>query len=686
MDQDAPIVFASDGFCKLTGYSKEEILGHNCRFLQGPETEPAVVDELRQAIAKGERCSVRILNYRKDGQKFWNYLTIAPVYNSAGSVVKYIGVQVDVSQETDGNCFVDQGGVPLLIKSDARLETKVQRPVGEVLCEVEQAHMSGENEQPRHLDVETGDNLPSIPTRRKGVEMGTTMERIQQSFVISDPSLPDCPIVYASDEFLAMTGYCREEVLGRNCRFLQGEDTDRETVAAVRDAIEQGKECTVRLLNYKKDGTPFWNMFSLAPVRGNDDKVQFFVGVQADVSLHGGEQGATQTSQRTAKQVTKSVNQLTGGQKQDEFAGICIDKLAWKPHRANRKAFQALLDAQERTEQKRLTPQDFQIVRRLGKGDVGEVMLVRLRDGDTTEQFAMKCVSKKDTLSRNKVHRVRTEDAILKMIDHPLIANLVLSFQTETHLHFITEHCPGGELYQVMHKMEKRRFEEWQARFYVSEVVIALQYLHLHSVVYRDLKPENIMLLPSGHIVLTDFDLSFLSPSPTEPQVLTASGFDEPAQLCGKRNSKQTHARVLYAEPLEMTNSFVGTEEYLSPEVINAAGHSAAVDWWELGILLYELIFGTTPFRGRHRDETFSNVLHVQLRFPTEPKPSQHAYDLMRGLIRKDPERRLGSNSGAEEIMAHSFFTSPHGRGGSIHWHLLDCKHHPPPFVPSATE
>ena len=682
-------MFASDGFSKVTGYNKEEILGYNCRFLQGPDTDPQAVNDLRNAIANGERCSIRLLNYRKDGSQFWNYLTIAPVYNSVGSVVKYIGVQVDVTQETDGKCAVDEGGVPLLIKSDARLETKIQRPVGEVLSEIDRVKgdgadgPSGRNEDMPMSDSDNGTTLPAVPTHRKGIEMSTTMERVQQSFVISDPSLPDCPIVYASDDFLSLTGYSREEVLGRNCRFLQGEDTDSETVYAVRDAIERGTECTVRLLNYRKDGTPFWNMFSLAPVRGNDNTVQFFVGVQADVSDHGVEQNTKNTSQRTAQKVSKFVNQLTGGKKEDEFNGICVHELSWKPHRSNRKAFRAAADAQQRNSKKKLGSDDFEVVQRLGKGDVGEVMLVRLKDGNTNSHFAMKCVSKKDTLARNKVHRVRAEDAILKKIDHPLIANLIMSFQTETHLHFITEHCSGGELFQAMQKMEKRRFEEWQARFYASEVVIALQYLHLHSIVYRDLKPENILLLPNGHIALTDFDLSFVSPSPTEPQLLMPPDSQQPKQLCVKRGKdSRSHTKLLYAEPLELTNSFVGTEEYLSPEVINAAGHSAAVDWWELGILLYELMFGVTPFRGPHRDVTFSNVLHVQLRFPTVPKASQSAYDLMRGLIRKDPERRLGSNSGAEEVMAHSFFTSPQGHGGPLHWHLLDCQNHPPPFVP----
>jgi PAS domain S-box-containing protein len=108
--------------------------------------------------------------------------------------------------------------------------------------------------------------LPPVPGNRAGLDLGTTLERIQQNFVISDPSLPDSPIVFASDDFLVLTGYTREEVLGRNCRFLQGPQTDPRAIKEIRDAIATASECTVRILNYRKDGSPFWNMFSIAPV------------------------------------------------------------------------------------------------------------------------------------------------------------------------------------------------------------------------------------------------------------------------------------------------------------------------------------------------------------------------------------------------------------------------------------
>ena len=133
--------------------------------------------------------------------------------------------------------------------------------------------------------------------------MASTLERIQQSFVVSDPNLPDCPIVFASDGFIEYTGcvraclrglrelltrparsYTREEVLGRNCRFLQGPGTDKRAVREIRKAIESRVECTVRLVNYTKSGQAFWNLFSLAPVLGSDGSVRYFIGVQVDVT------------------------------------------------------------------------------------------------------------------------------------------------------------------------------------------------------------------------------------------------------------------------------------------------------------------------------------------------------------------------------------------------------------------
>nr|AML78354.1 putative LOV domain-containing protein [Papaver somniferum subsp. setigerum] len=121
---------------------------------------------------------------------------------------------------------------------------------------------------------------------RQGIDLATTLERIEKNFVITDPRLPDNPIIFASDSFLELTEYTREEILGRNCRFLQGSDTDQGTVSKIRDAIREQREITVQLINYTKSGKKFWNLFHLQPMRDQKGELQYFIGVQLDGSDH----------------------------------------------------------------------------------------------------------------------------------------------------------------------------------------------------------------------------------------------------------------------------------------------------------------------------------------------------------------------------------------------------------------
>ena len=130
---------------------------------------------------------------------------------------------------------------------------------------------------------------------------------------------------------------------------------------------------------------------------------------------------------------------------------------------------------------------------------------------------------------------------------------------------------------------------------------------------------------------------------------------------------------ILHSEPVARANSFVGTEEYLAPEIITAAGHSSPVDWWSFGILIHELVYGVTPFRGQRRDETFDNIVNKALTFPAKPVVSEACQDLIHQLLVKDPLKRLGSRSGAEEIKSHPFFQG-------CNWALL--RHEVPPYIP----
>nr|AML79616.1 putative LOV domain-containing protein [Stephanosphaera pluvialis] len=665
---DCPLIFASDGFYQMTGYGPDEVLGHNCRFLQGEGTDPKEVTKIRDAIKKGEGVSVRLLNYRKDGTPFWNLLTVTPIKTPDGKVSKFVGVQVDVTSKTEGKAVADHVGVPLLVRYDTRLKENVAKKiVDEVTTTVESAEpvpKGGKGSAPK-----------SFP--RVALDLATTVERIQQNFVISDPTLPDCPIVFASDAFLDLTEYKREEVLGRNCRFLQGPGTDQACVSQIRDAIKSNTEITVRILNYTKSGRPFWNMFTVAPMSDSDGTTRFFVGVQVDVTAGTAGQPMpswTQTAsadQQTAKKGTQAASQIGAALQglaypmANPWVGLGGTIIKKKPHKSEDKAYLALLAVQQRDS--RLKLMHFRRVKQLGAGDVGLVDLVQLQG--TEYKFAMKTLDKYEMQERNKVQRVLTEERILSVVDHPFLPTLYCTIQTETHLHFIMEFCDGGELYGLLNAQPKKRLKETYVRFYVAEVLLALQYLHLLGVVYRDLKPENILLQSSGHVLLTDFDLSY-GKGITTPKL---ERLPLARQVKIKNKTLAMDDFLLLAEPVARANSFVGTEEYLAPEIITAAGHSAPVDWWSFGILIFELVFGTTPFRGARRDETFENVVKAPLRFPTKPTVSPECQSLITQLLVKEPAKRLGSKSGAEEIKAHPFFKG-------INWALM--RHEVPPYVP----
>lgn len=474
--------------------------GVHSRFLQGEGTDPKDVAKLREAVKNGQHVSVRLLNYRMDGTPFWNLLTMTPIRGEDGRVSKIVGVQVDVTSRTEGAVKNN-----VLIKYDTRLRQKNKNVVDNVIQRVQDTEANG--------DAISGPK--AFP--RVALDLATTVERVQQNFVVCDPSLPDCPIVFASDAFLDLTEYAREEVLGRNCRFLQGPGTDRATVGKVREAIANGRECTVRLLNYTKSNRPFWNMFTLAPIMDVDGRIHFFVGVQVDVTakVEGdttpqvvstpGDASSDRRSLKDGKLAATAIGQALQnvGWGPDPWTQLQASVLKVKPHKAGDPGYQALLSVQQ--QERKLKLMHFRRIKQLGSGDVGLVDLVQLQG--TNMKFGMKTLDKWEMQERNKVQRVLTEERILSSVDHPFCATLYCTIQTDMHLHFVMEYCEGGELYALL--CSRKRLSEDAAKFYAAEVLLALQYLHLLGYVYRDLKPENILLHGTGHVMLTDFDLSY---------------------------------------------------------------------------------------------------------------------------------------------------------------------------------
>ncbi|KAJ7179828.1 AGC/RSK protein kinase [Mycena crocata] len=302
-------------------------------------------------------------------------------------------------------------------------------------------------------------------------------------------------------------------------------------------------------------------------------------------------------------------------------------------------------------------PSSFVKVKMLGKGDVGKVYLVR--EKKTDKLFAMKVLSKKEMIERKKIKRALTEQEILATANHPFIVTLYHSFQSEGYLFFCMEYCMGGEFFRALQTRPGKCLPEDASRFYAAEVVAALEYLHLMGFIYRDLKPENILLHQSGHIMLSDFDLAKQSNDPGSMPVMIQS-----------ETNGVPLVDTMSCTANFRTNSFVGTEgnfsvaEYIAPEVIAAQGHTAAVDWWTLGILIYEMIYATTPFKGPERNDTFANIRDNPVHFRDTPKVSAAGKDCVTRLLDKRERSRLGSKSGASEVKQHKWFSK-------INWGLL---------------
>ncbi|ESK97583.1 serine threonine protein kinase (nrc-2) [Moniliophthora roreri MCA 2997] len=323
-----------------------------------------------------------------------------------------------------------------------------------------------------------------------------------------------------------------------------------------------------------------------------------------------------------------------------------------------------------------VSPSSFVKIKMLGKGDVGKVYLVR--EKKSGKLFAMKVLSKREMIERKKIKRALTEQEILATANHPFIVTLYHSFQSEGYLYFCMEYCMGGEFFRALQTRPGKCLSEDGARFYAAEVTAALEYLHLMGFIYRDLKPENILLHESGHIMLSDFDLAKQSSEPPGlPTIMTTkkeggSG----GSGGGTKGDGVPLINTMSCTANFRTNSFVGTEEYIAPEVIAAQGHTAAVDWWTLGILIYEMIYATTPFKGAERTDTFANIRMMPVHFRDTAKVTSAGKDCITRLLDKNEKTRLGSKSGASEVKQHKWFAK-------TNWGLL--RHGKPPIIPSSS-
>ncbi|KAJ1958104.1 hypothetical protein GGI12_004825 [Dipsacomyces acuminosporus] len=288
---------------------------------------------------------------------------------------------------------------------------------------------------------------------------------------------------------------------------------------------------------------------------------------------------------------------------------------------------------------RKVTIDDFNVLTMIGKGGYGKVYLVQHKG--TQRYYAMKVLRKASILlHKRQITFTMTERSILSEVQHPFIVKLYYAFQSNSKLYLIMEYVAGGELFT--HMARERIFTEDQAVFYMAELVLALSHLHKLGIVFRDIKPENCLLNNKGHLVLTDFGLS-----------KTALGED------GK------------------TNTFCGTPSYMAPEILDtSSSYDFSVDWWSMGILLYEMLTGAVPFKGKAPAQILKNINKMKVNYPNYITPD--AKDLIIRLLRKKPSQRLGHGPGGlEKIKKHRFFRT-------INWDDLIANYDTvaPPIVP----
>lgn len=265
------------------------------------------------------------------------------------------------------------------------------------------------------------------------------------------------------------------------------------------------------------------------------------------------------------------------------------------------------------------TLDDFKLVRVLGKGSYGKVMLVQNKKEGSQRVYAMKMLRKENIMKRNQFEHTQTERKVLENMEHPFIVQLCFAFQTPTKLYLVLEYCSGGELF--FHLSRAGRFSESRTKFYAGEICLGIGHIHSTDVIYRDLKPENLLLSDKGHVKITDFGLS-------------KEGISD--------NVSAT--------------TMCGTPEYLAPEIVRKEGHGRGVDWYSFGALIYEMMTGLPPYYTKDRQKLFERIKRGDLTYPTYVQPT--AKDIMVQLLQKTPDARLGCGKGdVADVTAHAWWS-----------------------------
>lgn len=286
-------------------------------------------------------------------------------------------------------------------------------------------------------------------------------------------------------------------------------------------------------------------------------------------------------------------------------------------------------------EKKKFKLDDFVIMQTLGTGSFGRVHLVKHKE--TGKYYAMKVLVKRQIIESKQVEHTINEKKILETLDHPYMVNLIGSFKDNRNLYIVLEYVCGGELFSYLRQC--KRLPNHVARFYAAEVVLAFEHLHSKDIIYRDLKPENLLIDKNGNIKITDFGFAKYVP--------------------------------------DVTWTLCGTPDYLAPEIIQSKGYGKAVDWYALGVLIYEMLAGFPPFYDEDQMRLYERILEGRLRWPSYFDPA--AKDLIKRLLSPDLTKRYGNlKSGSADIKKHKWFSE-------IDWKKLAEVKVKAPYIPPFT-
>lgn len=277
---------------------------------------------------------------------------------------------------------------------------------------------------------------------------------------------------------------------------------------------------------------------------------------------------------------------------------------------------------------------DYEVLQTLGTGSFGRVRLAKNKSN--SKYFALKILKKAEIIRLKQVDHVISENSILASIKHPFIVNMEGFTQDDRYLYFVLEYVPGGELFTYLRNVG--RLENQHAAFYAAQISLIFEYLQSKNVVYRDLKPENLLIGEDGYLRLTDFGFA---------KVLEGGG---------------------------RTYTLCGTPEYLAPEILLNKGHGKPVDWWTLGILVYEMLVGIDPFSDEDPMAIYQKILKGKIKFPKDF--DNDAKSIVKHLLEADVSKRYGNlKNGAGDVKNHRWFTN-------INWQMILDKKMPSPYKP----